>query len=91
MRKIRTALKLLMARVSWSLKKPKSFTSNFQGRNAIVICNGPSLKNTDFHLNDVLKIGMNRIYISIRGFTCRCSCRNQSSCSGSILEGFRFS
>ncbi len=67
MRKIKTLFQIIASKLSWRFSNPGTFTLGGKASKVVVIANGPSLSNTSLQgLEDTVKIGMNRIYLSDR-------------------------
>lgn len=67
MRKLKTLLQILASRLSWRFSNPATFTLKGNLNKVLVIANGPSLSDTSLDgLEDTVKVGMNRIYLSDR-------------------------
>ena len=73
----RVGLKLIFDRLLWDLsyksfynrKKLKKLSNFYKGEKAVIVCNGPSLKETDFSLlNDVYTFGLNKINLLPKQF-----------------------
>lgn len=66
----RVGIKLILDRLVWDLslqsfyyrKRLKNFSNLYQGEKAVIVCNGPSLKQIDFSLlQEVYTFGLNKI------------------------------
>ena len=73
----RVGLKLILDRLLWDFsyksfynrKKLKKLSNLYKGEKAVIVCNGPSLKKTDFSLlNDVYTFGLNKINLLHKQF-----------------------
>lgn len=79
----RHALSTSLERLRWDLlpqswssrKKLKGLKDKYKGRNAVILCNGPSLNKVDFSLLDnVFTIGLNKINLLFDRTNFRPSC-----------------
>ncbi len=71
----RVAKKSIIKRLKWDINleswksrsKLKKIKNNYIGEKAVILCNGPSLNNTNFKLlNDVYTFGLNKINLIFR-------------------------
>jgi hypothetical protein len=79
----RVAASLLLERLKWdfhpkswsSRKKMKALHNRYQGKKAVIVCNGPSLLQTNFSLlDDVYTLGLNKINLLFEQAVFRPSC-----------------
>jgi hypothetical protein len=79
----RVALRLMLNRLSWDLsitswrqrRRLESLHNKYQGQKAIILCNGPSLRDVDFTaLDGIYTFGLNKINLMFRESDFRPSC-----------------
>lgn len=77
------AFRMILNRLLWDMnteswiskKKIKAWKNRFNGKKAVILCNGPSLLNTDFKLlNNIFTFGLNKINLLFDKTNFRPSC-----------------